>query len=130
MMQSICVPLSFGTDAGLNSTAAAVRVYFPTRALVSRVRCTVTAQLNALDSGTVTLTDSDAVSWGTSVIPADTVIGTRSTITPATNLIVEADDYVVLTPTKTTAGGEVLCYVEWAPAVFTPDANDTGNSVG
>ncbi len=128
-MHSICVPLSFGVDEGENSTATPVRVYLPTRAKINKVRCTVVATLSATDAGTVELFDSADTSFGSVDFDADEVIEARDTITP-TDLIVEADDYILLTPTKTTAGGEVLAFVEWQPAVFTAGPGTTGNSVG
>jgi hypothetical protein len=93
----------------------AVRVYFPQKATVTRVRYFVTKALAATDAGTVEVKNNAGVTMtgGSTTLPASASWGYETTLTPTGNNVVAADSYILLTTSKPTAGGRVRAAVEY-----------------
>lgn len=103
------VPMSFETNE-----QAAIKVYFPFKVTIGKIRGIVTKAIAATDNGTITGANStgDSAS-GVITATASDVINTEYSVGPTTNNVVLADGYYKLTAAKSTAGGKVLVTLEW-----------------
>lgn len=110
----ITVPLSFET----NFVTASVKVYFPYKVTINKIRTCVTKALAGVSSGYVTCGNSTGASTGGVVtIAASAALGEEDTASPTTNNVVLADGYYYLVPTKANVGGEALVTLEFTRTV-------------
>jgi hypothetical protein len=102
-------PMSFET--GEQTT---IRVYFPMKVTINKIRTEVTKALAATDAGTVTCGNSSGASTsGVCTHAASAALANRQVASPSTNNVVLADGYYYLTTAKTTVGGKVLVGLEY-----------------
>jgi len=101
-------PMSFETAGVMN-----LKVYFPYKVTINKIRSIVTKALADTDVGTITCGNATGPSTGGVVTVAlSAALGEEDVATPTTNNVVAADSYYYLTTAKTTAGGEVLVSLE------------------
>lgn len=92
----------------------ALRIYFPFKVRINKIRSHVVKALAATDAGTITGANSTGASTGGVTTHAlSAAIGDAQAATPTTNVVVEADSYYQLTSAKTTKGGKVQCFLEY-----------------
>jgi predicted ThiF/HesA family dinucleotide-utilizing enzyme len=100
--------LSFETDL-----QAAVPVYFNHKVTVNKIRSVVIKALAGTDAGTLTGSNTDGDSAnGVITIPLSSALSVEGVASPTTNNAVAKDGKYTITPAKTTAGGEVLVFLE------------------
>lgn len=103
------VPMSFETNE-----QAAVKIYFPFKVTVNKMRGIATKAIAATDAGTITGANSTGNSTGGVITAAASdAINTEYSASPTTNNVVLAESYYKLTAAKSTAGGKVLVTIEW-----------------
>lgn len=103
------IPMSFETGFQM-----ALRVYFPYKVTINKIRGIVTKAIAASDNGTITAANSSGdMASGVVTATASDPLTTAYSVSPTTNNVILADGYVQLTSAKTTPGGEVLVTIEW-----------------
>ena len=107
--QIVAIPMSFETDE-----QGALKIYFPYKVQITKIRSHVVKTLAGTDSGTITGANSTGTSTGgVCTHLASATIGNAKSATPTTNNTVEANSYYQLTSAKTTAGGKVMAFLEY-----------------
>lgn len=102
-------PMSF--ESGEQTT---LRIYFPQKVTINKIRTEVIKALAATDSGTVTCGNSTGASAnGVCTHAASAALADRQVASPTTNNVVLADGYYYLTTAKTTVGGKVMVSLEY-----------------
>lgn len=103
------VPMSFESGE-----QAAVKVYFPFKVTINKIRGIATKAIAGTDNGTITGANATGNSAsGVVTAVASDAINTEYSVSPTTNNVVEADSYYKFTAAKSTAGGKVLITIEW-----------------
>ena len=102
------VPMSFETGGQMT-----MKVYFPYKVTINKIRGIVTKAIAGSDNGTITCGNSTGASTtGVITATASDALAVEYSVTPTTNNVVLADGYYYLTSAKSTAGGEVLISLE------------------
>lgn len=102
------VDMSFETGEQLT-----VRVYFPYKVTVNKIRGIVTKAIAGSDNGTITCGNSTGASTaGVVTATASDALAVEYAVSPSTNNVVLADGYYYLTSAKSTAGGKVMVSLE------------------
>ena len=105
----LAVNQSFETDE-----VGALKIYFPFKVRINKIRSGVVKALAGTDAGTITGANSTGASTGGVTTHAlSAAIGDTQAASPTTNNVVEADSYYQLTSAKTTKGGKVQVTLEY-----------------
>lgn len=103
------VPMSF--EAG---EQAQVKVYFPYKVTINKIRGIATKAIADTTNGTITGANTDGTSAnGVITAVALDALNTEYAVSPTTNNVVLADGFYKLTSAKVDAGGKVLVTLEW-----------------
>lgn len=102
------VVMSFETSEQMT-----MKVYFPYKVTVNKIRGIVTLAVAGTDNGTITCGNATGASTdGVITATASDALATEYAVTPSDNNVVAADSYYYLTAAKSTAGGRVLVSLE------------------
>lgn len=102
-------PMSFETGEQMT-----LKVYFPYKVTINKIRSIVTKALAGTDDGTITCGNSTGASTGGVVtVATSAALADEDSATPSDNNVVLADGYYYLTTAKSTAGGKVLVTLEF-----------------
>lgn len=97
--------------------AGAAKIYFPQPVTITKIRAMATKAIAATDNGTLTGANATGSSTaGVITFVASDAIGTEYAVTPTSNNTVAAGSYYKITPAKVTAGGKILCSIEYVTA--------------
>ncbi len=91
---------------------ATVDIFFPSDARVVKVRATVLKAIAGTDNGTITVQDSLGATLGTITVTLSATIGTDFSVAISDHKVAK-DSKIILVPAKTTAGGELECFIEY-----------------
>lgn len=106
----VTLPVSFASGQQATHT-----LYFPSGAIVTKVRSFVTAAIAGTDNATITCQNNggSAMANGVVTIPASSAVATEDNASPTTNNVFTAGQKMQLVCAKTTAGGTANVFVEY-----------------
>lgn len=105
----VAFPMSFETGE-----QGALKIYFPMKVTINKIRTTVLKALSDTNTGTITGANSSGASTGGVVtIAASAALNEEDSAVPTTNNVVLADSYYQLTSAKTKVAGKVLVSLEY-----------------
>lgn len=90
-----------------------LKVYFPYKVTVNKIRGIVTKAIVATDDATITCGNATGASTGGVItFTASDALAVEKAVEPSDNNVVDADSFYYLTTAKTTAGGKALVTLE------------------